>query len=209
MNDVLQSMDSHFRVKMKEAPVIACDVDGFTSSTLQQHFMCLNGIFIDLSWKFHTVCLSTQSRIALNSDQLIESFNEQSSDWTIDEDSPKVSSIIYDGAKPNIKMGFRLEAEQGIRGMVCNDHLLNSMVRSFMKEATVQEQGTNVNVKVDSVVQEFRKICTHVHHSPSTFQMITEKWENMEGDLDTIYKFQQDVKTRFNSIYIMLDSVLR
>ena len=177
---------------------ISLTSDLWTSLTTNGH-ICLTTHFIDKNWVLSKRVLSFSSMPPPhNGASLAENIYNLLQEWRIDK---KVFSITLDNAstndlcvgqlKPKLNMKKALLCESEFFHMHCCTHILNLIVQDGLKEIT-------------DAIQKIRDSVKYFKGSQVRKQNFLQAVNQMS--LDSNKGLRQDVPTRRNSTYLMLES---
>lgn len=173
--------------KLKLTSSIALTTDGWSNSN-NTPFVAVTAHFIDEECKLMSVLLDCSdlegNHTGANLADCIESTLKT---FEIDD---KIISITTDNAR-NMKLAASI---LGLKHFPCFAHTLNLIVKHAIKESIID------------IVEEVKKIVIHFKKSCLATQKLCEvqKSLNMEE-----LKLKQDVPTRWNSTYVMLERFLK
>ncbi|XP_024028498.1 zinc finger BED domain-containing protein RICESLEEPER 2-like [Morus notabilis] len=164
-------------------------------------YLCLTAHFLDKNWKLHkriiSFCLMPPPHTGI---ALSEKIFSLLSDWGIEE---KIFSITLDNAASNDVSVDALQKQLNLRGLLpfhgeffhlrCCAHILNLVVQDGLKS-------------IDKSVEKIRDSVKYVKGSQQRKQKFLEcvKLVSMGNNKG----LSQDVVTRWNSTYLMLESAL-
>ncbi|CAF0912916.1 unnamed protein product [Brachionus calyciflorus] len=132
----------------------------------------------------------TSKNLASNLKSILSNYNIEN----------KVASISTDSAANMIKM---IDYLRGIEHFLCWGHIINTVVKNNLIESS--------NDKLKNVITKCRKLVGTFRHSSNLTEKLIQsikKFENPDSKCESIYKLRQDVVTRWNSTFMMLESVL-
>ena len=172
---------------LRPIDAVACTTDGWTS-IVTQSYITLSCHFIDKDWNMRSMCLQTrhhpESHTAENiKDMLIEAFHE----WKIDQ---KCITGVVDNAR-NMVNAWQLMEKQH---MLCFGHTLNLSVKKGLAVPGLGE-----------VLSRCRKLVSHFNHSSVAKQALKSKQLQLGIKSASL---KQDVDTRWNSTFDMVESVI-
>ena len=179
---------------------ISLTSDLWTSLTTDG-YLCLTAHYIDKNWKLHKKILNfcfmppPHTGIALS-----EKIFSLLSDWGIEE---KIFSITLDNASSNDVSVDALQVQLNLRGLLsyngeffhlrCCAHILNLIVQNGLKS-------------IDKAVGKIRDSVKYVKGSQQRKQMFLECVKLVS--MGSTKGLSQDVTTRWNSTYLMLESAI-
>ena len=181
--DLKQRIDAMLR----PIDAVACTTDGWTS-IVTESYITLSCHFIDHDWNMQSICLQTkhypESHTAENLKQmLLEAFHE----WKLDQ---KCITGVVDNAR-NMVNSWQLMNKQY---MLCFGHTLNLSVK---KGLAVEGLG--------EVLGRCRKLVSHFNHSSIAKEALKSKQKQLGQNVKSL---KQDLDTRWNSTFDMIESVI-
>ena len=173
--------------ELDQAMFISFTSDLWTCSKSNESFISLTGHWLDEDFNYKSAMLNARHFPGRHTGGLIESnFNIMLGEWSIDHS--RIQMLVRDGAS-NIALGARLSELDSIH---CFIHRLQLCI-----ESSILSQRS-----VNDMCAKARKIVTHFHHSSqacTTFKNI-----QIENGSKQPLLLVQDVKTRWNSTFLML-----
>ena len=174
--------------KIKPLEAVACTTDGWTSIATES-YITLTCHFIDNKWDMNSVCLQTrhhpESHTAENLKEILEgAFSE----WKMSE---KWITGVIDNARNMVNVWHLM----GKPHMLCFGHTLNLSVKKGLSLDGVGE-----------VLGKCRRLVSHFNHSNLQKQALKNKQLQLGIPVKSL---KQDVETRWNSTYDMLESILK
>jgi hypothetical protein len=173
---------------------IACTADGWTDAA-HRSFLSVTGHFIDKDFRLHSRCLDVIELMESHTAELIESTIKQIlHSYTHLEDNLKLNVVSFttdNGA--NMLKAIRLGAWPGIE---CFAHTLQLCIKEGLDD---DEKGL-----FKTLLFKIRKYSTRIHKSSTAQKMLVEVQQQNTPDIKPLM-FIQDVKTRWNSTYLMLE----
>jgi hypothetical protein len=164
-------------------------------------YICLTAHFIDKDWVLHKKVLNFSFMPPPhNSTCLAEKVDDLLQEWGIDKkifsltlDNASANDSCVDKLKPKLKMKNALLCEGEFFHMYCCANILNLIVQDGLKEITDAIQNIRDSVKY------FRGSQVRKHNF---LHAVTQM------SLDSNKGLKQDVPTRWNSTYLMLENAI-
>lgn len=186
------SVEDLIKKELKNAKSVSCTFDCW-SSIGQESYITVSAHFIDNRWFPKSYTLTTHKlgdrNTASNlSNKLKITFNK----WEIDQ---KIMAIVTDNAKNVLNAVNLLDNITEKNDLICAAHTLQLAVNNGLKYD-----------KIDSLIQLCNKIVCHFKYSNLASQYLKDKQEQLGMPTESLI---QSCKTRWNSIYIMLDQLFK
>lgn len=174
--------------KLRSAQSVSCTSDCW-SSLSQQSYITISAHIIDTQWCPISFTLTThelhERHTAENLTQQLEnSFNE----WEIDK---KVIAVVTDNAKNIVNAVTSLSYSPKVYSSTCAAHSLQLCINNALKADTITE-----------LIQKCSKLVGHFKHSNIAMNELHKKQEQLGYTKSSLFQY---CKTRWNSIYTMLD----
>ncbi|KAM4559372.1 zinc finger BED domain-containing protein 4 [Odontesthes bonariensis] len=175
--------------KGSDPPYMSFTTDIWSSDVSPTSMLSLTAQWVDEDFQLKRVVLQCQEFKGSHSSVAISgAFNSMFERWGID--STRVHAVVSDNARNMVKA----MDDSGLRGIRCVAHTLQLAVN----------EGVLSQRSIADIVSSGRKIVGHFKHSPlaySRIQAIQEQFGMYPK------RFQQDVSTRWNSTFYMLQSL--
>ena len=189
---LLPKMNGELRKKLKgeldAVDYIAITTDCWTSRATDS-YITATAHFIDSEWNLRSVVLETVIMIeAHTSENLRKQLLNIFESWEIKE---KIVAIVSDNAS-NIKKAIK---ELGLPHVGCFAHTLNLVVKKALSSTG----------RLQDIIKKCRKISTYFNHSSKASNKLIE-FQAQNGF--SKHKLKQEVETRWNSTYHMLERYL-
>ncbi|KAL5233439.1 hypothetical protein ACI65C_000849 [Semiaphis heraclei] len=174
--------------KLRSAQSVSCTSDCW-SSLSQQSYITIGAHIIDTQWCPISFTLTThelhERHTAENLTQQLENtFNE----WEIDK---KVVAVVTDNAKNIVNAVTSLSYIPEVCSSTCAAHSLQLCINNSLKTDTITE-----------IIQKCSKLVGHFKHSNVAMNELHKKQEQLGYPKSSLLQY---CKTRWNSIYTMLD----
>ena len=171
---------------------VALTTDMWTSIATKG-YIGVTAHYIDPSWCLRSLVLSTEAmekrHTAVNISQRLR---EISTEWKI---ADKVEAIVHDNAANMVLAATLLDEELDWGHVACVGHTLQLSINDGLKEATISK-----------MVSIARKIVGHFNHSALACSKL-HAVEEQQGR-KKLLNLVQDVPTRWNSTFLMLDRLV-
>lgn len=191
MNRIKQLYEVHkSRVcdEIKEAEFVSLTGD-FWTSLANDSYLGVTMHWIGNEWNYNDVTLQVKQVLGKHTaDQCSIEFEEVAEEWGVTD---KVVAICTDNAR-NIVLGIERSRYANVR---CAAHTIQLSINKALTVASV-----------DKLLVKCRKIVGHFKHSSQMESKLLFKQKEL-GLGET--KVQQDIATRWNSTYIMVQSLLK
>ncbi|KAL5233952.1 hypothetical protein ACI65C_001362 [Semiaphis heraclei] len=186
------SVEVLIKKELKDARSVSCTSDCW-SSIAQESYITVTAHFIDDQWCPKSYTLTTHKlddrHTASNlSNQLEITFNK----WEIDQ---KIMAVVTDNAKNVLNAVNLLDNITEKDDLTCAAHTLQLAVNNGLKYD-----------KIDSLIQLCSKIVCHFKHSNLASQYLKDKQDQLGLPTESLI---QSCRTRWNSIYMMLDRLYK
>ncbi|XP_076042318.1 zinc finger BED domain-containing protein 4-like [Oratosquilla oratoria] len=176
------------RKELDQAKHISLTTDIWTSRQTKG-FITVTAHFISQDWTLHSAVLETVCMTkAHTSENIAEELTLVSNKWNIKE---KICSIVTDNAA-NIKAAVN---EMNIRQVPCFAHTLNLVVQDAIRNTA----------DVRKVKEKVKRVVTFFHHSVKASDKLIQLQQQHNHP---VKKLLQDVDTRWNSTYYMMERYL-
>jgi uncharacterized protein YchJ len=177
---------------------IALTTDGWTDNA-NHRFLSLTAHFIDVDWKLQSRCLDIIELDEAHTGEVIEEIIKERLQHYIVHDKKiiiNVASITTDNGA-NMLKAVRLTTWNGIE---CFAHTLQLCIKDSLDG---EEHGI-----FTSLLYKIRKYCSRIHKSSTAQRILIDIQKQNSPDLRPLV-FIMDVKTRWNSTYLMLERLKR
>lgn len=175
---------------MKSAPWIGLMTDCWSSEATQS-FVTITAHFIDDDCKLVSAVLTTaQFPGSHTGERIAQKLHQSIALFHVPED--KIAAIVQDEAANAVLAGSILHEECGWERCTCDAHLLQTSI----------QHSIDSNHAVQNVLAACRRLVSHFKHS----NQATEELLRIEAQMEIVV---QDVVTRWNSGFFMLEHVLK
>lgn len=186
------SVEEKIKNELKIAKSISCTSDCW-SSIAQESYITVTAHFIDDQWNPKSYTLTTHQlndrHTALNlANQLEITFNK----WEINQ---KMMAVVTDNAKNVLNAIDLLSNISEKNEFTCAAHTLQLAVHKGLKYD-----------KIENLIQLCSKIVGHFKHSNLASQNLKDKQEQLGLPKESLI---QSCKTRWNSIFLMLERLYK
>ena len=174
---------------LQEPNHIALTTDIWTSVATQS-YITVTAHFISSNWDLKT-CLLQTANFPENhtADNIYEKLKEILSNFHVSCD--KVVSVVHDQGSNMQACARLMKSEFGWESVNCAAHLIQLCVQDGLKLNTI-----------DRLLGASRKLVTHFKHSTVATAALVDRQKSMNM---AVKKLLQDVSTRWNSTYYLLD----
>ncbi|XP_060769444.1 zinc finger BED domain-containing protein 4-like [Neoarius graeffei] len=164
--------------------------DIWTSDVSPTSMLSLTAQWVDENFKLRQVVLQSQEfKGSHTAGAISDAFNRMFESWQIDR--ARVHAVVSDNARNMVKA----MEDNGLKGIRCMAHTLQIAVN----------EGVLSQRSIVDIISTGRKIVGHFKHSPLAYSRLQALQEQFGMPPK---RFQQDVSTRWNSTYYMLQSLL-
>ena len=180
-------------IRMLEEPMhIALTTDIWTS-VLTQSYITVTAHFILLNWELKT-CLLQTTNFPENhtADNICEKLQEILSNFNVS--CSKVVSIVHNQGSNMQCCGQRMKSEFGWESTNCAAHMIQLCV----------EDGLKLNT-IERLLGACQKLVGHFKYSTVATAALVDRQKRMNMP---VKRLLQDVSTRWNSIYYLLDRLV-
>lgn len=188
--ELYRKVYKHILEGIKDVKAISFTTDIWSSDVSPLSLLSLTAHWMDESFVPHSAILNTTNfRGSHTSDAIAAALKEMLDKWQIP--LSKVHVILRDNAS-NMRKAMN---SMGVRSLGCFAHTMQLVVN----------EGLLSQRTVSDAVASGRQIVGHFKHSPLAYSRL----QDIQLELNIQPKrLQQDVKTRWNSTYIMIGSLL-
>ena len=181
---------AELRALLKSVPAVAVTTDAWTSKAVRS-FATYTVHFLNNSWELQSFVLATRpmdgSHTAANIAEHIRSIADE---YGI---ADKITAVVHDEAANMVVAGRLLDWSSE----VCAAHRLQTCLRHAFDDSK----------PIKKLLAEARKVVAHFHHSCIATQHLLEK-QKVHKPEGNPKKLVQDVPTRWNSSYYMLQRLV-
>lgn len=186
--NLYEKVRAELKCKIKTAPAVCLTTDCWTSNTTTS-YISVTCHYIDDDYKLQSNLLDcfvmTEQHTA---DNLAQELSSVAHEWGIDE---KIAACVTDNASNIVKAVNEVLRWNHVR---CFAHLLNLIVRNAIQSPALQD-----------IIQKVKNITEYVRRSTVASAKLREVQQQMKKDL---LRPKQDVSTRWNSTFYMLERFL-
>ncbi|XP_060761342.1 zinc finger BED domain-containing protein 4-like [Neoarius graeffei] len=185
-----QTVYAHIETLLKANVSISFTSDIWSADACPMSLLSLTAHFIDANFERHNIVLHCQEFTGSHSaEALVGAYRCMFQSWGIQTE--RIHAILTDNAK-NMQKAMR---DADFPGLPCMAHTLQLAVH----------EGILSQRSISDIVASGRRIVGHFKHSPLAYSRL-ESCQKQLGQ--PIKKLRQDVPTRWNSSFYMLQSLL-
>ena len=187
LKDLQQRVKLSVQAELDAASAVALTTD-FWSSRSVDAYLGVTALYITPLWRLKSCVLQTREVTQHHTSQNISTeLDRVANEWSL---TSKLAGVTTDNARNIVKGVVDLEWQH----VPCFAHTLNLSVKAGLQLASVSE-----------VVKHCRRVVFHFHHSCIAQNELELKQESLG---DPKRKLVQDVVTRWNSTFEMIESLL-
>lgn len=183
--------------KLKDAKAVSITTDGWTSKAVMS-FVTYTVHFINPSWDLDSFVLETsQFEGSHTADNLATEVKAIVEKFAIP--ATALQCIVHDEAANAVAAGKKLTREEGWKSQVCAAHRLQTCIRHAISGSRA----------IEKVLATARRLVGHFHHSSKSTEVLRSRQVAMGlRKASNTLTLVQDVSTRWNSSFLMLDRLL-
>ncbi|XP_022165454.1 zinc finger BED domain-containing protein 1-like [Myzus persicae] len=199
---IFSTVQSKVEALLNEARHVAITTDIWTSMNTDS-YLTMTVHFLSQT-QLKTLVLCTKKLDCNHTGaNICEIMREELNKWNIFE---KVVAVVTDGGA-NIKSAVR---HMGLSHLPCTAHKLNLIVQKALELSDNEEIGPDDNTDESDLKKIFKK-CRNIvgffKRSEVGNRMLVEKQKQLGNE--TVLKLKQDVRTRWNSTFLMLERLIK
>lgn len=184
--------------ELEDTSYLALTSDIWTSDS-NKSFISLTAHYI-YQYKLKSVVISTSEiQIHHTAENIALAIQEVMDQWQI---SSKVVTIVTDNAAA---MKKAVSECLNKRNHFCVAHTLNLAVKDCIERETFNSAGNTSNCQLPQLLAKCRAIVSHFKHSTKASYALLKVQDQL--NVNTL-KLKQDIRTRWNSIFYMLERLL-
>ncbi len=188
--ELYSEFSSHVADQLKDVQCFSFTTDIWSSDVCPMSLLCLTAHWLNNSFDLQSAVLHVKEMRGSHTSKVIsDSIKEMLDGWKIP--IAKVHVILRDNAS-NMK---KVMDDLGVPSLGCVAHSLQLVVN----------EGLLSQRSVSDAIASARKIVGHFKHSPLAYSRLEDIQHEFQMPLK---RLQQDVKTRWNSTYYMIQSIL-
>ena len=180
----------HVKESLKDVPVVSFTSDIWSSDVCPMTLLSLTASWVDTDFTLKSAVLQAKPfRGSHTAEAIAATFEDMLKEWNIPKN--RVHVVLRDNAKNMVKAMKDL----GLPSLGCAAHSLNLVVH----------EGLLSQRTICDALASGRKIVGHFKHSPLAYSRL----EDIQADMNLpVKRLQQDVHTRWNSTFYMVQSLI-